>query len=225
MRGTRLLATAAAAMLLGAASSASALTIAAGDLPSGVGSVAGAGWTASSSRNFQSKTVNGVTATGLAAGFVGGEIDLDGEAITITFATPQRLDSISLAFLFSSGNFGDTVGETARLSTPSASGDLAVLTATTASWSGPGGSVLNVSPGNSGGAGLWTILDPFGAIAVTSLTLRALQVGAGPAGSANSDFSFSRLEASAPPPVAIAEPLSAVLLGAGLGGLALFRRR
>lgn len=221
-----LLSAIAGASLFGMASTANALTINWNDLTDGASNASGAGWTATATpRPFDQKTLNGFSGTGIEGGFVAGEVDLDGESITINFDAPQRLDSITLAFLFKDGNFGDGVSEVARLrisTSPFIAGDLSVITPTTATWSGLGGGpVVNVSPGDESGAGVWTILDPFGNMQVSSITMTALLVGSPPpSGSANSDFAFNQLNSTPVP-----EPVSAGLLGAALAGFAVARRR
>lgn len=213
-----------------ASTSANALVIGAGDI-TGDGSVnffdAGP-WSASSTpRNFKSKTLNGFTGLGVAGGYVDGEIDLqNSERITFTFDTPQRLDELTLAFLFKDGNFGDTVSEVARIQLAVdgfVAGDLSVITNTTATWSGAGGGpVTNLSPGNESGAGVWKIANPFGNMAVTSFSMYALLVGGPNAtpSSANSDFSFVSMKTSDVP-----VPASLMLLGTGVLGLGFLRRR
>lgn len=221
-----LLSAMAGASLFAMASTANALTINWNDLTDGANAAAGPGWAATASpRPFDQKSLNGFSGTGVEGGFVTGEIDLDGESITINFDDPQHLDDITVAFLFKDGNFGDTVSEVARLTisaSPFIAGDLSVITPTLATWSGPGGGpVVNVSAGDESGAGVWTILDPFGNMQVTSITLTALQVGSPPpSGAANSDFAFNQLNSSPVP-----EPVSAGLLGAALAGFAVARRR
>lgn len=226
LRLLRGLAAAAFAQILCAAA-ADALSIDAADVPGGVSSATVAGVLFESSpRVFAQKSSPGFTGLGVKGGFVEGEIDLNGESITITFPEPVVLSQLVLGYLFKSGNFGDTVSEVARvrvLDMPDVfvGGDLSVVTGTSATWSGPGGgAVTNLSPGTNSGHGVWTIADPFGDLAVRKLRLSAVQVGPR-ASSSNSDFAFGSLTGRVVP-----EPGTALLLGCGLVGLAAsFRRR
>ena len=211
------------------AASAGALTIGASDVPDGVSSATVSGVVFESSpRVFSHKSKPGFTGLGVKNGYVDGEVDLKGESLTIRFAEPLVLDQLVLGFLFKKGNFGDVVSEVARVRAVTADGhtvvgDLAVLTGTTASWSGPGGGpVTNVSPGTNAGNGVWAIADPFGDLAIRQLRLSAVKIGCKD-GSSNSDFAFGSLTASAPVPVP--EPGTLALLGCGLAGLAATRRR
>ena len=108
-------------------------------------------WTAASSpRHFQFKTLDGFSSTGVAGGFVDGEVDLDSEYIEFSFPNPEVLSEIVLAFLFKNGDCGDGVSEVARLrisATSFLAGDLSVITLTSATRSGVGGAVTNLSPG------------------------------------------------------------------------------
>jgi hypothetical protein len=214
-----------AAILLQAACavSAHALTIKAADVPAGVSSATVKGVAFESApRAFQHKSNLGFTGLGIRGGYVDGEIDLDGESITIRFGEPTVLSDLVLGHLFKNGNFGDTVSEVARvevLDTPGKflAGDLSVITGTTATWSAAdGGAVTNLSPGLDDHGGLWSIANPFGNLAVKTLKLYAVQVG-GKKDASNSDFSFGSLTGGVQP---VPEPGTALLLGAGIIGLA-----
>ena len=106
-----------------------------------------------SPRPFKPKTVNGDTAVGIAGGAVDAEIDND-EYILFTFSQPVLVSELSVAHLFTDGNFGDIVDETALITTDAGSFTLVADTATTGIWSGLG-SLTNVSPGTESGSGYW----------------------------------------------------------------------
>lgn len=212
------------------AASAHAFTILGSDVPAGVSNaVVGDVVFQSSPRVFAHKAGLGFTGLGVKGGSVGGEIDLKNEWITITFAAPVVLQEIVLGHLFQSGNRGDTVSEVARVQVLDhadlfLAGDLSVITGTSATWSAPGGgAATNLSPGLNGHGGLWSIADPFGALAVTKIKLHAVQVGRG-TGASNSDFSFVSVS-GAPQGQPVPEPGTALLVGAGVAGFAAAGRR
>ena len=118
--------------------------------------------------NFKAKTVKGVSAVGVSGGSVNAEIDND-EAIEFVFSTPVRVTDLSLAHLFTSGNYGDTVDESARMFVErpgEGAGEMFTLTATGATaglWDGDG-SLTNLSIATNAGGGMWAIsgADIFG---------------------------------------------------------------
>lgn len=165
------------------------------------------------------KTVGSVTGAGIKDGYVSGEIDGKGpEYIKFTFSTPQYVDSLLLAFLYPSGQFGDTVNEAARLIVggPGGSSTSYWLTATgftTCTWTGTG-SCSNVVAAQAPAGSLWRLDDPFaGPISWLKLTV------ASSGSSSKSDYSFVRMT--------VPEPGVLAILGIGLlgGGLARRRRR
>lgn len=207
------------------AGTARALGVSAADVPAGVTSATiGDVLFESSSRPFAHKSNHGFVGLGVKDGFVDGEIDGKGEAITVTFAEPVVLSEIVLGYLFKKGNYGDKVNEVARIevlgaSGPLFSGELSVVTGTTATWSGSGGAVANLSPALDGSGGLWAVADPFGNLAVEKIRFLPVAVGSA-AGAKNSDFSFVSLTGTVVP-----EPGTAALVAAGLVGLACAGRR
>lgn len=217
-----------AALLL--AGPAGAFSVSASDVPAGVSSaLVGDILFESSPRVFAHKSNLGFTGLGVKNGHVNGEIDGKGESITVTFAAPVILSEIVLGHLFAVGNYGDQVSEVARIEVLGAAdtfvaGDLGVVTATTATWSGSDGAVTNLSPGLQGSGGLWAIADPFGTLAVEAIRFYPITVGSAKKAH-NSDFSFVSLSGAAAPGTAVPEPGTAALLGLGLGGLAVAGRR
>jgi uncharacterized membrane protein len=66
--------------------------------------------------NFETKTVASFTAVGLSGGNVNGEIDGD-QALTFLFAQPVSVTSLTVAFLYTAGHYGDLYNEVALFST------------------------------------------------------------------------------------------------------------
>lgn len=216
----------AAALALGAASAHAGITsidyadvVAAGSGPAAVD--AGGLITANNIGGaYAQKTVQGVSAVGIAGGAVSAEID-NNEAITFTFDIPVFVTELSIAHLYTEGNFNDNVDESARFDVEYADAAAPasfVLTATDATagdWTGAG-TLTNSDIATEAGGGWWTVAgsDIFNG-AVTSLTLRSNE----PGNHRKADFGFVSL-AVAPVPTPGAIALSAV---AGL--LAVRRRR
>lgn len=162
-------------------------------------------------RAFQSKTVAGVSGTGIGGGSVSGEID-NSEYILFTFDTPQVITYLEIAHLYAAGNYGDTVNESAMFVADGVEYTLGVTGALTASWSGLG-SVANLSPGIQNHGGQWAVsgADLFGG-PITTLKLISNQAGPSP----KADFSFRKVEFV---------PTPGSLALAGLSGVCLLRRR
>ncbi|MEO1130258.1 MAG: hypothetical protein AAFX05_11205 [Planctomycetota bacterium] len=118
--------------------------------------------------NFKKKTVNGVQATGISGGSVNGEIDGD-EMMLFEFDQAVTITSLSIAHLYTDGEFGDNGDETAAFLVAETMGgstvtfELEATTATMGTWSGLG-TATNDSIATEAGGGAWTIsgTDIFG---------------------------------------------------------------
>lgn len=203
---------------------ASAVTITAADLPSGTNFVdLGFASVASTPGDFTHKTIAGYDVAGILGGYENGEIDLDDEAMTITYDVAQTIDSLDLGLLFAAGEEDDLYNEQALVIATLADGStlsytLSVVDGTTAMWSGPG-TVANVSPATNGNAAVWSLSSPFGAAAVVSLEL----LGYGPAlpeSYRNNDYGLVSVTSTPVP-----EPGMLSLMGLGLAGLAFAGRK
>ena len=188
------------------------------------------------------KTVGGVLGLGVAADASPagiqkdqsqGEIDID-ETLSVAFASVQKLTSLDLSFLYRPGVYSDAVYEMAT-ATPLGSSLKGLLTITgekTATWTFDGitSAAVNLSPSSEGSGGSYRILNPFGDLATTGLSLIP-QLNTIPGGSKvpegypNSDFALSRVETAS---VAAIPESSAVAVILGFGAivpLGLRRRR
>jgi len=206
-------------------SPAGAITINASDLGAGGTNVVLADATVTAVGGvFSQKTVFGVTGAGVGGGFVGGEIDTSGESIEFAFNAPVFLDSLDLSLLFAAPSHEDRVNEIAKVVVSSGGttyeGLLSVTSETTATWSFVGGgAVSNFSIANETGAAGWSIANPFGQLAIDSMSLLPVDAS-GDADYRNADYSFVNLNATVIP-----EPGTMLLVGAGLAGLALSGRK
>ena len=153
---------------------------------------------------------------GIKGGEVSGEIDIDGESITITFTKPFILSNLELGLLFKSGNRGDKVNEKAKIVADGVAYYLTVIDGYTADWTGSG-SVTNLSPGLNGYNGLWQISNPFGDTPVSKLEFYAVKQGSG--GHADSDFGIYKIQGTAVP-----IPGTILLFGSGLFGFFSLRK-
>jgi len=148
-----------------------------------------------------------------------GEIDLDGERITITFDKPFILSALDIGVLYANGNYGDNVNEKAKIVADGTAYYLTVTGGTTAEWTGSG-SVSNLSPALDDYNGLWRISNPFGNTSVSKLEFYAVkQPGAG-YNASNSDFGIYQIQGTVVP-----IPPTILLLGSGLLGFGLLSRR
>lgn len=161
--------------------------------------------------NFKYQIGSETAAAGVSGGVVDGEID-NTEYILFTFSQPVFINLLSVAYLYTAGNFSDLVDEHARFTTSIGNFDLVADTATTATWNGSG-TVTNNSPAVEGGGATWTIAgaDIFGG-PITSLILESGNPGPN---LGNADYGFRRLNFEIPGPGTLA----------GLGVLLFMPRR
>jgi len=188
------------------------------DLPTGTNSVSIGGLASgnitanvvSFDANFQPKTVAGVTAVGVQGGSVNGEID-GSQYIEFNFSAPVFVDSISIAHLYTAGNFGDVWNETALFSTDIGDFTLEATGATSGAWTG-GGTLVNDSPAVEKNGGAWSVIG--GDIFDGAITSIRLQSGNAGNHSKYGDFGFVGMEVSAiPGPGALALFAGAMLAG------------
>jgi len=174
---------------------------------------------------FRKKTVAGFLGVGVAGtgNIVSGEID-DAETISADFGGDVIVSEITLGFLFLNGNEGDATDEIARIifgfGEQLEYGDLIVTGPSSATWTGPGGTVLSISPAVDGSGGVFQIRDPFGGRAVSALQLAAVVDALVPLDNSNRDYALVSISYSPVP-----EPGTALLAGLGLAGLAAAGRR
>lgn len=154
------------------------------------------------------------------------EVDIFGENIVITFDMPHVIQAIEVGRLFAANQYGDKTEEAVQIiaELDDEASDLVelleVIDPTSASWTGSGGVVTNLSPGERGEAGVWQILDPFDGRPVRSLTFNPYEwPGIRPQdGGQNSDFALLTI-------TAVPEPQTAAFFALGLTGLAVMGRR
>jgi hypothetical protein len=175
---------------------------------------------------LSTKTTNiGTVGVGTADG-VAGEIDASGigvgssEWIKITFSTPQFINDIRVAFLYPGsptsdvGGYGDIVNEKAAINTDLGSFYLQATGLTSATWTGSG-SVQNLEVAHSPTGGVWELSNPFVSQPISYIEFRAVQLASG--GSTDSDYSIVSIST-------VPEPVTLLLMGLGLIGLAGVRR-
>jgi len=180
-------------------------------------------------RPLESKRVGGVIGVGVQGGFVGGEIDLAAEKVTLDLPgdQPAILKSLDLSFLYLPGEFRDTVFEKAQVKANTTGGFidgyLTVGGENTVRWQVSDLGIdqeltaLSASTDNPVGGGWYSILEPFGNTSITNLELTAVQQGTSP-GAHNSDFSLVGA-------VKTPEPTTLVGLGLVASALLAVRRR
>ena len=174
---------------------------------------------------FDRKTALGASGVGVSGGnsVVAGEID-SSESINVHAASPQQLHGFSVAFLFASGIWGDTVDEMAVVDVISDGSVVASLRLTAnhdggADLSGDAnGVVTTISPGTGDGAGAFSVtgLD----IGFTDLVFRP-----GNGGNLSTDGDFSFVNLTTGDPVMVPEPGSFAALGAALLSLTMLGHR
>lgn len=113
----------------------------------------------------------GVGFIGVSGGGAGTEID-QGQSLVVNFTTPQVFSSLTFGLLYDGDEFGDTYEIAgATIDGSSFLYTLTALTATTGAWNAAGSIVTNLSPAQYGGGGVWAVSNPFGSMAVSTLTL------------------------------------------------------
>lgn len=226
LRSQKLLLSLSAALGLGLSPmTGSALTITEADLPSFTTVADLDGVTATAlGGEFIHKVVGGYSIAGVYSGYENGEIDLSGpEGILFEFDEAQVVTELQIGALFAQFEEDDVYNEQALFTIEYADGAVAafvlsVTGATTADWGGSG-SVSNVSPATFGNGAVWSLANPFGDVAVKSVTLSPLGPDL-PADYRNNDYGFISMTTRVVP-----EPGTLALLGFGLAGLAVSGRK
>ena len=176
--------------------------------------------------SFASKTLLGVTAVGVSGGASGNEIDI-GQALYVNFNRALNVARFDLAFLFDGPEYND-VNEVAKVFLLGTSlwGRLVATGPTSASWSFSDGSVSSLSPASVGGAGVWSVTNPFGVAEGTGLYFTAVRGAAGEGcGNCTNQSDYSLLGVSTASVSAVPEPSSYALMIGGLLAVGSVMRR
>lgn len=155
-------------------------------------------------------------------GATAGEVDI-GESILANFNQNYVISQFTLGLLFAPPAHGD-VQETAKVTVNFANATttdyfFTATSANTATWSGVGSFVQNLSAAVAGQGGVWSILNPFGNQLISSISFTAVPGSCGGSNCNQSDFSLVSVTA-----VPEAETYAMMLAGLGLMG-AIARRR
>lgn len=176
--------------------------------------------------DFIVKTLFGQSGLGVTGGRTGDEIDID-EQITMSWTGGLAIKSFSVAVLFNGPEYGDwaeiaqvtayngvTLVGTGMLQVDASADHLASFTGTGF------GSVTNLALADNAHGGAWSVANPFGNAAITSLVFTAVtsNLCGNPSCTNQSDFTLSTV-------TAVPEPESVALMLAGLGSLGWVLRR
>jgi len=97
------------------------------------------------------------------------------QSLTLTFATPQIFDYLTLGLLFDGDEYDDNQERAgAYVNGTSLPFILTAIGETAADWSFSGATVLNLSPASWSADGVWKVTNPFGNLAISSLRLSPL---------------------------------------------------
>jgi hypothetical protein len=178
-----------------------------------------------SSGSLTTKTVGGITGIGVSGGYVSDEIDGSGEWVKFGFTPDQKVDFFTLGQLYASGNYGDVVNEQAivleGISGEIVTGVLSVQSnGLSAIWASGGvnTTATTISAGLEGNGGAFQVSNPFGELAMKSITFSANSNSY-----RGSDYTIVNLSTSNVP-----EPGMISLFGMGLvalSGMRFIRRR
>jgi hypothetical protein len=192
----------------------------------GITLTAGATNPVSGGAKLTKKEVNGVMGVGVyndsSKANLGSQQEIDfGETLTLSVKKPTIFESLDLSFLYKKGEIGDLLNEVAQVTAGGVTGTLKVLSATQAqwNWNGIAQLVTALSPSNKSGGGLYSILNPFGNTAVSSIVLTSPQ-------EAGRSYRYSDFALAGAKTASASVPEPTTLAGLGLvGGLLVASRR
>ncbi|MEP0865237.1 PEP-CTERM sorting domain-containing protein [Funiculus sociatus GB2-A5] len=192
----------------------------------GITLTAGATNPVSGGAKLTKKEVNGVKGVGVyndsSKANLGSQQETDfGETLTLSVEKPTIFESLDLSFLYQKGEFGDFLNEVAQVTAGGFTGTLKVLSATQAQWNWNGIEqlVTALSPSNKSGGGLYSIVNPFGNTAVSSIVLTSPQ-------EAGRSYRYSDFALAGAKTASASVPEPTTLAGLGLvGGLLVASRR